>query len=358
VSTLRREHYNRRRSNSFDYCDQDDAAEDENENDSLCGLSVSTSVAFGMNNSVADDSDSEVPTPNDQQDGYPYFERPRGIIKLNSTVNEETNLVTTEEEDSGFPSEIINAIIGYLDCKALKKLRLTSRIYRDYVTCEQKARSRNCSIDTIFPNEVQDTIMQHLDLKSLMNLKLTNWAYKLLVMCEVKRRRLFAWTQSDLRCGFETRYQKYVAQLRELDKKRKLQISSMYDDDHPEIYYAACRELNRYIKRRGKNDHMRPSLLMRQLEPSIHISARLPPPVETIVIPMKQKSSKHKKKKMRRSRHSGSELHHRHCRSSSSDNIDAREEKIEDDDGNFFPIQQRGEEIREEDGGGGKLETN
>jgi hypothetical protein len=61
----------------------------------------------------------------------------------------------------------------------------------------------------------------------------------------------------------------------------------MYDDDHPEKYYTACRELNRSIKRRGKNDFMRPSLLMRQSKP---ILSRLPP-VESIEISKKQKPS-------------------------------------------------------------------
>lgn len=79
---MRREHDNRCRSKSFDYCDKDDyAAEDDD-------VSVSTSVAFGMNSSsVADNSESDSDmssTPNDQQDDYPSFVRPRerGIIQF------------------------------------------------------------------------------------------------------------------------------------------------------------------------------------------------------------------------------------------------------------------------------------
>lgn len=81
----------------------------------------------------------------------------------------------------------------------------------------------------------------------------------------MKRLRLFAWAQSDLRWWFEARYQEYLCAKREQDKKRKLQIISMYvHHDYPKKYYAGCRELNRNVKRRGKNDHMRPSLLVRQ----------------------------------------------------------------------------------------------
>lgn len=239
------------RLNSFDYCDED---EDDDENDSLCELSVSTSVALGMNTSVADDadSDSDVSTPDcvvtapqrehyyrlpfdsecncldsdvssiDQLDDHPYLERPR------STENERKDV-----------------LLG--------------------IVVERRLECMNSSIHTIFPSEVQNTIMCYLDLKSLMNLQLTNRIYRNYVICVVKRLRLFAWTQSDLRRGFEARYQEYLSAQREQDKKRKLQIKSMYDVDHPEKYYTACRELNRSIKRRGKNDHIiRPSLLIRQ----------------------------------------------------------------------------------------------
>ena len=132
------------------------------------------------------------------------------------------------------------------------------------IVVERRLECMNSSIDTIFPSEVQNTIMCYLDLKSLMNLQLTNRIYRNYVICVVKRLRLFAWTQSDLRRGFEARYQEYLSAQREQDKKRKLQIKSMYDVDHPEKYYTACRELNRNIKRRVKNDHMRPSLLIRR----------------------------------------------------------------------------------------------
>jgi len=205
-----------------------------------------------MNTSVADDadSDSDVSTPDqvtapqrehyyrlpfdsecncldsdvssiDQLDDHPYVERPR------SAENERKDV-----------------LLG--------------------IVVERRLECMNSSIDTIFPSEVQNTIMCYLDLKSLMNLQLTNRIYRNYVICVVKRLRLFAWTQSDLRRGFEARYQEYLSAQREQDKKRKLQIKSMYDVDHPEKYYTACRELNRNIKRRVKNDHMRPSLLIRR----------------------------------------------------------------------------------------------
>lgn len=80
------------------------SAEDDDENDSLCELSVSTSVAFRMNTSVADNADSD---SDDQHDDYPFFERPHCIIKLNSTVNNEENSLAATEKAVGFPSEII-----------------------------------------------------------------------------------------------------------------------------------------------------------------------------------------------------------------------------------------------------------
>ena len=270
---LRREHDNRRRLNSFDYCDDD---EDDDENDSLCELSVSTSVALGMNTSVADDadSDSDVSTPDQDQHDDSVVTAPQREHCYRLPFDSECNCLDSD----------VSSIDQLDDHPYLERPRSAENERKDV---ERRLECMHSSIDTIFPSEVQNTIMRYLDLKSLKNLKLMNGIYRVHVTCEVKRRRLFAWTQSDLRRGFEARYQDYLSAQGEQDKKRKLQIASMYDDDHPEKYYTACRELNRSIKRRRKSDFMRPSLLMRQSKP---ILSRLPP-VESIEISKKQKPS-------------------------------------------------------------------
>ena len=212
---LRREHDNRRRLNSFDYCDDD---EDDDENDSLCELSVSTSVALGMNTSVADDadSDSDVSTPDQDQHDDSVVTAPQREHCYRLPFDSECNCLDSD----------VSSIDQLDDHPYLERPRSAENERKDV---ERRLECMHSSIDTIFPSEVQNTIMRYLDLKSLKNLKLMNGIYRVHVTCEVKRRRLFAWTQSDLRRGFEARYQEYLSAQREQDKKRKLQIKSMYD---------------------------------------------------------------------------------------------------------------------------------
>ena len=140
---LRREHDNRRRLNSFDYCDEDE----DDENDSLCELSVSTSVALGMNTSVADDadSDSDVSTSDQDQHDDRVVTAPQREHYYRLPFDSECNCLDSD----------VSSIDQLDEHPYLERPRSTENERKHVllgIVVERRLECMNSSIDTIFPS--------------------------------------------------------------------------------------------------------------------------------------------------------------------------------------------------------------